>query len=63
VILQRDSALPPVLEVGGWGGPYPTGALMVWCDGTVRQVAYSTTPTTFGAYLTPNGHEKVALPD
>jgi len=63
VALQRDSATPVVLAAGGWGGPYPIGALMVWCDATVRQVSYTTRPDVVGAYMTPNGEEKVELPD
>jgi hypothetical protein len=50
-----------------WGGPFPVGALFVWCDGTVRQVAYSTAQTnvttSFGSYLTPTGGEAATLPD
>jgi len=54
-----------------WGGPFPQGALFVWCDGTVRMVAYSisqlppttTAPTVFSAYLTPTGGEAATLPD
>lgn len=61
--LQRDSAAPPLPPTGSWGGPSPTGALFIWCDGTVRQVAYSTAPDLFGAYLTPTGKEEVALPE
>jgi len=60
VPLQRDSATP---QPTGWGGPYPQGALMVWCDGTVRMVPYTASPEVFGAYLTPIGAEEVALPD
>jgi type II secretory pathway pseudopilin PulG len=67
--LQRDTNGDASLT---WGGPFPQGALVVWCDGTVRLIAYST-PTgairngvgdgTFAAYLTPTGKENVALPD
>jgi prepilin-type N-terminal cleavage/methylation domain-containing protein len=51
-----------------WGGPYPVGALFVWCDATVRQIPYSvpmtsTTGTSFGAFLTPTNGETVTLPD
>jgi hypothetical protein len=51
-----------------WGGPFPVGALFCWCDGTARQVAYSTLQTqsqvtTFGSYLTPTGGEAATLPD
>jgi hypothetical protein len=51
-----------------WGGPFPVGALFVWCDGTVRQVPYATVTTqqvtnTFGSYLTPTGGEAATLPD
>jgi len=55
-----------------WGGPFPQGALFVWCDGTVRMVAYSTSTvpggptaniTTLGAYLTPVGGEAATLPE
>lgn len=60
VSVQRDGSTP---NPTGWGGPYPQGALLVWCDGTVRIVAYDTTPIVFGAYLTPRGGETVPLPD
>lgn len=56
-----------------WGAPFPVGALFVWCDGTVRQVAYSvgqnrgvasgTGVTVFGAYLTPTNGEAATLPE
>ena len=50
-----------------WGGPFPVGALFVWCDGTVRQVSYSTAQTnatnSFGSFLTPTGGEAATLPD
>jgi prepilin-type N-terminal cleavage/methylation domain-containing protein len=51
-----------------WGGPFPVGALFVWCDATVRQIPYSVpmvagTGTTFGAFLTPTNAETVTLPD
>lgn len=63
VSLQRDSATPAVLEAGGWGGPYSQGALMCFCDGTVRMIPYNTPADVFGAYLTPTGQEEVQLPD
>jgi hypothetical protein len=54
-----------------WGGPFPQGALFVWCDGTVRMVAYSTSSaqgtasavTVLGAYLTPVNGEAATLPE
>ena len=54
-----------------WGGPFPQGALFVWCDGTVRMVPYSTSQnpgsatniSCFGAYLTPTNGEAATLPD
>jgi len=78
--LQRDdlgtATTSPVNAAGTginlpWGGPFPQGALFVWCDGTVRMVAYSvnqaasstTSPTSFGAYLTATGGEAATLPD
>jgi len=63
VALQRDSADPPDFAKGGWGGPFPAGALFVFCDATVRQVQYNTSAHIFGAFLTPTGNEKVELPD
>jgi hypothetical protein len=56
-----DSLIP-------WGGPFPQGGLMVWCDGTVRLVSYSVTQTggnatCFGSYLTPTNGEPATLPD
>jgi hypothetical protein len=61
VVLQRDSSLPPNLGGGGWGGPYPQGALMAMGDATVRMFPYSM--NNFGAFLTPTGGEKDGLPD
>lgn len=67
-VLKRDdnAATSPL----PWGGPFPVGGLYVWCDGTVRQVSYSTPQTfvagratTFGAYLTPTNGEPATLPD
>jgi prepilin-type N-terminal cleavage/methylation domain-containing protein len=51
-----------------WGGPFPQGALFVWCDGTVRMVAYSTSSgpgqvTGVGSYMTPVNGEAATLPD
>ena len=63
VAIQRDSASPPDLAKGGWGGPYPQGCLFVFVDATVRMVPYSTAPTTVGAMLTPTGGEEVVIPD
>jgi hypothetical protein len=59
VVLARDSAAPPGL--GNWGGPFPQGALMSFCDGTVRMVPYSY--RNLGELLTPSGGEAVPLPD
>jgi type II secretory pathway pseudopilin PulG len=61
--MLRDSADPPDLANGGWGGPFPQGALMGMGDGTVRMFPYAMSGTVFGAFLTPNGDEKVELPD
>lgn len=63
VWIQRDSDVLPDLTAGGWGGPVPQGALMAWCDGTVRLVPYATPLGVVGAYMTPAGNEDVALPD
>ena len=50
-----------------WGGPFPQGALFVFCDGTVRLIPYSMPQTlavqSFGSLLTPNGNEAATLPD
>jgi prepilin-type N-terminal cleavage/methylation domain-containing protein len=50
-----------------WGGPFPVGALFVWCDGTVRQVAYATSQSavanSFGSFLTPANGETATLPE
>jgi len=60
-IINSNAQNPP------WGGPFPQGALFVWCDGTVRMVPYSTpqtgATTSFGSYLTPNNGEAATLPD
>lgn len=59
VMLARDSDNPP--GPNSWGGPFPTGALMAFCDGTVRSIPYSY--PTLNALLTPTGGEPVPLPD
>jgi hypothetical protein len=61
--MRRDAADPPDLGNGGWGGPFPQGTLVGMGDGTVRMFPYAMSGTTFGAFLTPNGDEKVELPD
>ncbi len=58
VILTRDSAAAPGL--GSWGGPFPQGALMSFCDGTVQMVPYSF--PNLNQLLTPAGGEAVILP-
>lgn len=55
VTLARDSERAP--GVGSWGGPFPAGALMCICDGSVRTVSYSN--ANFSALLTPSGGEIV----
>ncbi len=59
VTLQRDSKNNPTMS--SWGGPFPQGALMGMCDGTVRMFPYSL--NNLGEFLTPNGGEVVTLPD
>jgi len=74
--LKRDdlTAVSTVTSISPnipWGGPFPVGALFCWCDGTVRQVSYSTPSgigtaaqaTVFGAYLTPTNGEAATLPE
>ncbi len=63
IILAKDSPNPPNLKTGGWGGPYPQGALMAMGDATVRMFPYTISPQIFGELLTPTGGEKVTLPD
>ena len=55
-----------------WGGPFPQGALMVWCDGTVRLMPYTIPGGTIrygvadgrlGEFLTPAGGECDVIPD
>jgi type II secretory pathway pseudopilin PulG len=59
VLLARDSAEAPTMA--SWGGPFPQGAYMAMCDGTVRMFPY--TLNNLGEFLTPNGGEAVTLPD
>jgi len=66
--LKRDDTAFTTASAIPWGGPFPVGALFVWCDGTVRQVPYSTqqssaVATNFAAYLTPTNGEPATLPD
>ena len=58
VLLRRDGPFAP--HVGSWGGPFPQGALMTLCDGTVRMMPY--TATSLNAFLTPTGNEAVPFP-
>jgi prepilin-type N-terminal cleavage/methylation domain-containing protein len=69
-LLKRDGILAPHNVSTAhmpWGGPFPQGALFVFCDGTVRLIAYSTpqisAATCFGSYLTPTSGEAATLPD
>jgi type II secretory pathway pseudopilin PulG len=57
VTLQRDSDKAPT--IGSWGGPFSNGALMGFCDGSVRTISYSF--ESLGAVLTPAGGEVVNL--
>jgi prepilin-type N-terminal cleavage/methylation domain-containing protein len=59
--LSQDTAASP--NQGSWGGAFPAGALMCMADGTVRMFPYSTSASTFSAFLTPTGSESVTLPD
>ncbi len=58
---SSDNGITNATSPQPWGGPFPQGALFVWCDGTVRMVPYSTTQsegvTVFGSYLTPTNGE------
>lgn len=66
-LIKRDDIAIATGTVVPWGGPFPVGALFVWCDGTVRQVPYSTAQTalatSFGSYLTPTSGEAATLPE
>ncbi len=66
---NRDEDVRPPRN---WGGPFPQGALMVFCDGTVRMIPFSTAEgfirngvaePGFGTFLTPSGNEAFPLPD
>ena len=58
VTLHRDTKKAP--DAGSWGGPFPQGALMSMCDGTVRMFPYDL--NNLGEFLTPNGGEAVIIP-
>lgn len=59
VNLRKDSEERP--QIGSWGGPFSSGALMSMGDATVRTFPYTT--VNLGAFLTPTGGEAVMLPD
>ena len=59
VTLARDSNNPP--NVGSWGGPFPSGALICMADGAVRVFPYNT--PNFSLFLTPRGGEVALGPD
>jgi len=71
VTAAPSSTYTPIATNLPWGGPFPQGALFVWCDGTVRMVPYSVSQnqgaanniSCFGAYLTPTNGEAATLPD
>ena len=58
VTLSRDSAQLP--GIGSWGGPFSAGALMAFCDGSVRTISYSF--ESLNDVLTPAGGEVVNIP-
>jgi prepilin-type N-terminal cleavage/methylation domain-containing protein len=60
VTLQRDSDKAP--DMGSWGGPFPAGAIMAFCDGSVRLVPYTVPGGNLGQMLTPGGGEVVMIP-
>ncbi len=59
VTLQRDSDKAP--GPGSWGGPFPGGANMALCDGSVRFVSYSVPEATLSGLVTPAGGEVLQL--
>ncbi len=63
VSLQRDSETAPDLRTGGWGGPFPQGALIAMADCNVRIFSYSMSGQIWAGFLTPTGNEKQDLPD
>ncbi|MSU76505.1 MAG: DUF1559 domain-containing protein [Gemmataceae bacterium] len=63
VELRRDSADPPDFKAGGWGGPFPQGALMAMADATVRMFPYAASGEVFAVLLTPIGGERVEVPE
>jgi prepilin-type N-terminal cleavage/methylation domain-containing protein len=60
VTLQRDTDKAP--DMGSWGGPFPNGAIMGFCDGSVRFIPYTVPGGTLGNMLTPGGGEVVQIP-
>jgi prepilin-type N-terminal cleavage/methylation domain-containing protein/prepilin-type processing-associated H-X9-DG protein len=46
-----------------WGSPYPGGAPIAFCDGSVHNVAYSTTKEVVLDMCTPNGGESFEQPN
>jgi type II secretory pathway pseudopilin PulG len=58
-LLARDDSAPVTASGTQWGSAFPEGALMGFCDGTVRLFPYNMSGPAFGAFLTPNGVEVV----
>jgi prepilin-type N-terminal cleavage/methylation domain-containing protein len=64
IVAMRYIVDPPGTRPPGdyWGGPFPSGALFLMGDGSVRTIPYSVTPSTFGYALLPDDGQASSLP-
>lgn len=61
-LVIRDSAGMGLSFRFNWGSPHPGGMNMLYADGSVRRVPYSTEKSVIRALMTPAGGEPVAGP-
>lgn len=60
VTFRRDGDYTTT-TIGSWGGPFSQGGLFAMLDGSVHMFPFAT--QNLGAFLTPDGDEKVKVPD
>jgi prepilin-type N-terminal cleavage/methylation domain-containing protein/prepilin-type processing-associated H-X9-DG protein len=59
---QVEQDAPDLDGFNRWGSPYPGGAPIAFCDGSVRNLGYDTTNAVVLDLCTPNGGEVFTLP-
>src|SRR5262249_16491371 len=58
-----DLVIDPLVPEAGLGGRYKAGFLALFADGGVHFLPAAMDPVTLYALFTPNGNEKIRVPD